>query len=68
MGWSISRSDAPPEAAGTTHKVLLYHFASADDLLVQAVLQLRDRRKTSPGRGNQFRNVVPGIPSWSPTW
>jgi len=31
-------------AAGTTHKVLLYHFASADDLLVQAVLQLRDRR------------------------
>jgi len=31
-------------AAGTTHKVLLYHFASVDDLLVQAVLQLRDRR------------------------
>ena len=31
-------------AAGTTHKVLLYHFASADDLLVQAVLRLRDRR------------------------
>ena len=31
-------------AAGTTHKVLLYHFASADDLLVQAILQLRDRR------------------------
>ena len=31
-------------AAGTTHKVLLYYFASADDLLVQAVLQLRDRR------------------------
>ena len=23
---------------------MLYHFASADDLLVQAVLQLRDRR------------------------
>ncbi|HEY5149524.1 MAG TPA: TetR/AcrR family transcriptional regulator [Mycobacterium sp.] len=31
-------------AAGTTHKVLLYHFASADDLLVQAVLRLWDRR------------------------
>lgn len=31
-------------AAGTTHKVLLCYFASANDLLVQAVLQLRDRR------------------------
>ena len=31
-------------AAGTTHKVLLYHFAGADDLLVQAILRLRDRR------------------------
>src|SRR5438067_11374284 len=31
-------------AAGTTHKVLLYHFAGADDLLEQAVLRLRDRR------------------------
>jgi AcrR family transcriptional regulator len=31
-------------AAGTTHKVLLYYFASADDLLAQAVLQLRERR------------------------
>ncbi len=31
-------------AAGTTHKVLLYHFDGADDLLVQAVLQLRSRR------------------------
>jgi AcrR family transcriptional regulator len=31
-------------AAGTTHKVLLYHFADLDDLLLQAVLQLRDRR------------------------
>jgi AcrR family transcriptional regulator len=33
-------------AAGTTHKVLLYHFASADDLLEQAVVQLRARRIT----------------------
>lgn len=31
-------------AAGTTHKVLLYYFDGADDLLAQAVLQLRDRR------------------------
>ncbi|HVX47377.1 MAG TPA: TetR/AcrR family transcriptional regulator [Mycobacteriales bacterium] len=31
-------------AAGTTHKVLLYHFAGADDLLTQAVVQLRERR------------------------
>lgn len=31
-------------AAGTTHKVLLYHFDSADDLLEQAVLRLRQRR------------------------
>jgi AcrR family transcriptional regulator len=31
-------------AAGTTHKVLLYYFDGADDLLRQAILQLRDRR------------------------
>ena len=31
-------------AASTTHKVLLYHFDGADDLLVQAILRLRDRR------------------------
>ncbi|MFC1432079.1 TetR/AcrR family transcriptional regulator [Streptacidiphilus sp. N1-3] len=31
-------------AADTTHKVLLYHFDGADDLLVQAILKLRDRR------------------------
>jgi len=31
-------------AAGTTHKVLLYHFRDADDLLAQAVAQLRTRR------------------------
>ncbi|MFI6322892.1 hypothetical protein ACIBG8_35530 [Nonomuraea sp. NPDC050556] len=31
-------------AAGTTHKVLLYHFESADDLLTQAILELRERR------------------------
>jgi AcrR family transcriptional regulator len=31
-------------AAGTTHKVLLYYFDGADDLLTQAILLLRDRR------------------------
>ena len=31
-------------AAGTTHKVLLYHFAGADELLVEAVDRLRERR------------------------
>ncbi|MFI1383318.1 TetR/AcrR family transcriptional regulator [Embleya sp. NPDC020886] len=40
-------------AAGTTHKVLLYHFDGADDLLKQAILQLRDRRigKSSAAAG-----------------
>jgi AcrR family transcriptional regulator len=31
-------------AAATTHKVLLYHFDGADDLLKQAILELRERR------------------------
>ena len=31
-------------AAGTTHKVLLYHFDGADDLLRQGILRLRERR------------------------
>ena len=31
-------------AAGATHKVLLYHFDGADDLLRQAILKLRERR------------------------
>ncbi len=31
-------------AAGTTHKVLLYYFDGADDLLAQAIFQLRQRR------------------------
>ena len=31
-------------AAGTTHKVLLYHFDGADDLLQQAIFRLRQRR------------------------
>src|ERR1051326_9486233 len=35
------------KAAGTTHKVLLYHFDGAEDLLRQAVEQLRQRRVAS---------------------
>jgi AcrR family transcriptional regulator len=31
-------------AAGTTHKVLLYHFENVDDLLAQAMFRLRERR------------------------
>jgi AcrR family transcriptional regulator len=31
-------------AAGTTHKVLLYHFDGAEDLLQQAIWRLRERR------------------------
>src|SRR5437588_425791 len=31
-------------AAGTTHKVLLYHFDGVDDLLCQAIVALRERR------------------------
>ncbi|MTE17115.1 TetR/AcrR family transcriptional regulator [Nocardia aurantiaca] len=31
-------------AAGTTHKVLLYYFDGADDLLAETIVRLRDRR------------------------
>jgi len=41
--WWTSRS-AAGRATGTTHKVLLYHFDEADDLLRQAIFQLRERR------------------------
>jgi AcrR family transcriptional regulator len=41
VGFSLRRA---ARAAGTTHKVLLYHFDGADDLLKQAILKLRERR------------------------
>jgi AcrR family transcriptional regulator len=41
VGFSLRRA---ARAAGATHKVLLYHFDSVDDLLHQAVLRLRERR------------------------
>ncbi|HLH99735.1 MAG TPA: TetR/AcrR family transcriptional regulator [Acidimicrobiales bacterium] len=31
-------------AAGTTHKVLLYHFDGVEDLLAQAMVEIRQRR------------------------
>jgi AcrR family transcriptional regulator len=34
-------------AAGTSHKVLLYHFDGIEDLTAQALLQLRSRRISS---------------------
>jgi AcrR family transcriptional regulator len=64
-------------AAGTTHKVLLYYFDGADDLLQQAVFRLRGRRIDSglaaaqePGRqtlAGRVRAVWPiltGDASW----
>jgi AcrR family transcriptional regulator len=41
VGFSLRRA---ARAAGTTHKVLLYHFASAEDLLGQAIVRIRERR------------------------
>ena len=35
-------------AAGTTHKVLLYYFHDADELLAEAVAELRRRRIARP--------------------
>jgi AcrR family transcriptional regulator len=42
-------------AAGTTHKVLLYHFDGVDDLLKQAIVRLRERRI-----GNALAVLGPG--------
>lgn len=41
VDFSLRRAAA---AAGTTHKVLLYYFDGPDDLMAQAVQQLRERR------------------------
>ena len=60
------------KAAGTTHKVLLYHFDGADDLLVQAILSCETaastrawppRRwpgKSDPGRSGAGSVAGPG--------
>ena len=47
-------------AAGTTHKVLLYHFDGAEDLLRQAVFTLRQRRIE-----NAMAAVGEGVPEGS---
>jgi AcrR family transcriptional regulator len=47
-------------AAGTTHKVLLYYFDSADDLLGQAVDQLRGRRTAAWTRPSACPCMTPG--------
>lgn len=41
VGFSLRRA---AKAAGTTHKVLLYHFETGDELLREALRQLRDAR------------------------
>jgi AcrR family transcriptional regulator len=41
VGFTLRRA---AKAAGATHKVLLYHFDGADELLREAVLELRERR------------------------
>jgi AcrR family transcriptional regulator len=54
-------------AAGTTHKVLLYHFDGIEDLLRQALLGLRDRRidnalvtaRTLPTLAERVRAIWP---------
>lgn len=53
------------KAAGTTHKVLLYHFDGPEDLLRQAVERLRERRVASglavaldPGHGQSLAERV----------
>ena len=40
-GFSLRRA---ARAAGTTHKVLLYHFDGHDELLIEAIRQLRTQR------------------------
>jgi AcrR family transcriptional regulator len=58
------------KAAGTTHKVLLYHFDGAEDLLREAVELLRERRLAAslaaasdpahaPGMAGRIRAVWP---------
>ncbi|MBE7190749.1 hypothetical protein [Jatrophihabitans endophyticus] len=54
VGFSLRRAAA---AAGTTHKVLLYHFRDAEDLLAAVAVELRARRV---GRGLAAALEQPG--------
>lgn len=56
-GFSLRRA---AQAAGTTHKVLLYHFDGIEDLLGQAMLRLRSRRVS-----NALAAVAEGHPTLS---
>ncbi|MGO9054220.1 MAG: hypothetical protein ACLPN6_26075 [Streptosporangiaceae bacterium] len=47
-------------AAGTTHKVLLYYFDGAEDLLAQVVAQLRERRIGSGPQAADAARPGPG--------
>lgn len=57
-------------AAGTTHKVLLYHFDGVDDLLRQSVFTLRERRTeraiTAATRGPAGRSLAARVRSMWP--
>ena len=60
-------------AAGTTHKVLLYHFDGAEDLLAQAIFQLRERRignaLAAIAAGPEGQTLADGsAPSGPPSW
>ena len=60
-------------AASTTHKVLLYHFDGAEDLLAQAIFQLRERRignaLAATAAGPEGRTLAGGCaPSGPPCW
>ncbi|MCZ4095122.1 hypothetical protein [Streptomyces sp. H39-C1] len=47
-------------AAGATHKVLLHHFDGADDLLVQAIVQLWEQRIAKAFADGDVRGVGEG--------
>ena len=56
-GFSLRRA---ARAAGTTHKVLLYHFDGLEDLLGQALPELRDRRVSAAVKVVASADSLPG--------
>jgi AcrR family transcriptional regulator len=61
VGFSLRRA---ARAAGTTHKVLLYHFADIDDLLHQCVDRLREQRieRGVAATGRPGRSLAAQVP------
>jgi AcrR family transcriptional regulator len=61
VGFSLRRA---ARAAGTTHKVLLYHFADLDDLLHQCVDRLREQRidRGLAATGRPGRSLAKQVP------